>query len=46
MGREPQVVKKVFESPYNGKTEIEVELFPWEKLDAVEDIQQTFNIIN
>ena len=46
MGREPQVVKKVFESPYNGKTEIEVELFPWEKLDAVEDIQQTFNINN
>ena len=46
MGREPKVVKKVFESPYNGKTEVEVSLFPWEKLDAVEDIQQTFKINN
>lgn len=46
MGREPKVVKKVFESPYNGKTEVEVSLFPWEKLDAVEDIQKTFKINN
>lgn len=46
MGREPKVVKKVFESPYNGKTEIEVELFPWEKLDAIKEIQQSFNINN
>lgn len=46
MGRKPKVVKKVFESPYNGKTEIEVELFPWEKLDAIKEIQQSFNINN
>jgi S-adenosylmethionine synthetase len=46
MGRTPRVVKKVFESPYNGKTEIEVALFPWEKLDAVQEIQQIFNINN
>jgi len=46
MGREPKVVKKVFESPYNGKTEVKVSLFPWEKLDAVKEIQQTFNINN
>ena len=30
MGRTPKTVKKVFESPYNGKIVHEVELFPWE----------------
>lgn len=27
MGRQPEMVKKVFESPYNGKKELEIELF-------------------
>ena len=44
MGREPKVVKKVFESPYNGKIVHEVELFPWEKLDVVSLIQSSFTI--
>ena len=44
MGREPKVVKKVFESPYNGKIVHEVELFPWEKLDVVSLLQSTFTI--
>jgi S-adenosylmethionine synthetase len=44
MGRTPKTVKKVFESPYNGKIVHEVELFPWEKLDAVSLLQSSFNI--
>jgi len=44
MGRQPQTVKKVFESPYNGRIELEVELFTWEKLDYVEQIKKTFGI--
>ncbi len=44
MGRESRKVKKVFESPYNGRIEKEVELFTWEKLDMVEDIKRAFNL--
>jgi S-adenosylmethionine synthetase len=42
MGRTPKTIKKVFESPYNGKIVHEVELFPWEKLDAVSLLQSSF----
>ena len=44
MGRTPKMIKKVFESPYNGKIIHEVELFPWEKLDAVSLLQSSFTI--
>lgn len=44
MGRQPEMVKKVFESPYNGKVELEVELFTWEKLDYVGQIKKAFGI--
>ncbi len=44
MGREPQKVTKVFESPYNGRIEKDVELFTWEKLDRVDDVKKAFNI--
>jgi S-adenosylmethionine synthetase len=44
MGRKPKKVKKVFESPYNGIIIHEVELFPWEKLDAVSLLQSSFTI--
>ena len=44
MGKEPQTVTKVFESPYNGKVEKEVELFTWEKLDRVEEVKKLFNL--
>jgi S-adenosylmethionine synthetase len=44
MGRQPQKVNKVFESPYNGKIELEVELFTWEKLDYVDQIKSAFGI--
>jgi S-adenosylmethionine synthetase len=44
MGRQPKKVTKVFESPYNGRIELEVELFTWEKLDYVEQIKKAFGI--
>ncbi len=44
MGRTPKTVRKVFESPYNGKIVHEVELFPWEKLDAVSLLKSSFII--
>ncbi len=44
MGKEPKLIKKTFESPYNGKVEKEVELFTWEKLDYVEKVKQEFNL--
>lgn len=44
MGRQPQTVNKVFESPYNGRIEVDVELFTWEKLDYVDQIKKAFNI--
>jgi S-adenosylmethionine synthetase len=43
MGREPRIVTKTFESNYNcGQKTMEVELFTWEKLDYVEQIQKAF----
>ncbi|NKI30523.1 methionine adenosyltransferase [Croceivirga thetidis] len=44
MGKEPKMVTKVFESPYNGRVEKEVELFTWEKLDMVEEVKAAFNM--
>ncbi len=44
MGRTPQIVSKVFESLYHGRTELEVELFTWEKLDYVDQIKKAFGI--
>ena len=44
MGRKPEMVTKVFESPYNGKVEKVVELFTWEKLDYVDKVKEAFNL--
>jgi S-adenosylmethionine synthetase len=44
MGREPKTITKVFESPYNGRIEKEVELFTWEKLDQVKNVKNIFKI--
>lgn len=43
MGRESKVVKKVFENA-GQRTEVEVELFTWEKLDYVEKVKEAFGI--
>ncbi|CAI8169636.1 MAG: S-adenosylmethionine synthase [Bacteroidota bacterium] len=42
MGRTPEILKKTFESPYNGRLDCEVELFTWEKLDLVETFKKQF----
>ncbi|MBN1132514.1 MAG: methionine adenosyltransferase [Bacteroidales bacterium] len=44
MGRTPRVVTKIFDSPYWGKKEVEVELFTWEKLDYVDVFKNAFNL--
>ncbi len=44
MGKEPKTITKVFESPYSGKVEKEVELFTWEKLDHVDAIKKAFDL--
>lgn len=44
MGREPHIVKKTFDSPYNGKVQCEVELFTWEKLDLISELKSIFKI--
>lgn len=44
MGRTPITITKIFESPYAGKIEKEVELFTWEKLDFVDEIKKAFGI--
>lgn len=43
MGRESKVVKKVFENA-GQRTEVEVELFTWEKLDYVDKVKEAFGI--
>ena len=44
MGREPQVVTKVFKSHYLPAKTVEVELFTWEKLDYVDKIKNAFDL--
>jgi S-adenosylmethionine synthetase len=44
MGRSPQKITKVFESPYSGRVEKKVELFTWEKLDYLNKIKNTFEL--
>ena len=44
MGRKCEKVVKKFESLYNETCEVEVELFPWEKLDMVDKLKNSFNL--
>ena len=44
MGRSPQKITKVFNSPYSGRVEKKVELFTWEKLDYLNKIKNTFEL--
>lgn len=46
MGRKNEVVKKTFTSRYHETKTMEVELFTWEKLDRVDDINKKFGINN
>ncbi|MBT1706853.1 methionine adenosyltransferase [Fulvivirgaceae bacterium PWU5] len=44
MGREPQVVEKVFNKGKASEKTVKVELFPWEKLDHVDAVKKAFKI--
>ncbi|MEE3146996.1 methionine adenosyltransferase [Leeuwenhoekiella palythoae] len=44
MGKDPKTITKVFESPYSGRIEKEVELFTWEKLDYVDQVKEAFGL--
>lgn len=44
LGRTPMTVTKVFKSKYEPEFEKTVELFTWEKLDAVPAVKKAFNI--
>ena len=44
MGRNPAKISKTFISPDGVEKTIEVELFPWEKLDHVDAIKTAFNL--
>jgi S-adenosylmethionine synthetase len=44
MGREPKVVEKVFNKGKRTEKKVKVELFPWEKLDYVDQVKKAFKI--
>jgi S-adenosylmethionine synthetase len=45
MGRQTEKVVKTFNAFAGGENiEVEVELFPWEKLDKVEDVKAAFGL--
>ncbi len=44
MGREHKTVTKKFHSEYFGDKEVEVELFTWEELNALNDIKKAFGL--
>ena len=44
MGRQPQVVEKVFVSPDGKEVKRRVELFTWEKLDYVPKVKKAFGL--
>ncbi|MEO6730278.1 MAG: methionine adenosyltransferase [Ferruginibacter sp.] len=44
MGRKNEVVEKVFTSPYGKSITKKVELFTWEKLDAVKEVKKVFGL--
>jgi S-adenosylmethionine synthetase len=44
MGREPQTVEKIFNEGKKSQLKMKVELFPWEKLDYVDQVKKAFKI--
>ena len=44
MGRESKVVEKIFNKGKKNEKKIKVELFPWEKLDYVDQVKKAFKI--
>jgi S-adenosylmethionine synthetase len=44
MGREPQIVEKIFNEGKKNQVKVKVELLPWEKLDYVDQVKKVFKI--
>lgn len=44
MGREPRIVEKVFNEGKKSQVKVKVELFPWEKLDYVDQVKKAFKL--
>src|SRR6187401_3518853 len=44
MGRESKVVEKIFNKGKKNEKKIKVELFPWEKLDYVDQVKKAFGL--
>lgn len=44
MGRQPRVVEKVFNAGLKTEKKMKVQLFPWEKLDYVDQVKKAFKI--
>jgi S-adenosylmethionine synthetase len=44
MGRKNEVVEKTFTSPTGKAVKRKVELFTWEKLDAVKEVKKLFGL--
>lgn len=44
MGREPKIVEKVFNKGKKNEITVKVELFPWEKLDHVDQVTKAFGL--
>jgi S-adenosylmethionine synthetase len=44
MGREPKIVEKVFNKGKKTEKKVKVELFPWEKLNYVDQVKKAFKI--
>lgn len=44
MGREPKEVEKIFNKGKGNELRLKVELFPWEKLDYVDQVKSTFGL--
>lgn len=44
MGREPQIVTKVFNKGKSNEKKVKVELFTWEKLDYVDKVKKAFGL--
>ena len=44
MGREPKIVEKIFNEGKANQVKLKVELFPWEKLDYVDQVKKVFKL--
>ncbi len=45
MGREPKIVEKVFNKGKKNQIKVKVELFPWEKLNYVNELKKAFKLL-